>query len=64
MYIWRKAKHIMRDKPIFLSERMLHRDFYRRGSVENKNYGRGLKGLDTKTNWLAVKRQSLSNFNF
>jgi hypothetical protein len=28
----------MRDKPIFSSERMLHKDYYRRSSVEKKNF--------------------------
>jgi hypothetical protein len=33
----------VRDKPIFSSERMLHKDYYRRSSVEKKN-GRGSQG--------------------
>jgi hypothetical protein len=40
----------MRDEPIFSSERMLHKDYYRRSSVEKKNLVVGLKGLDAKTN--------------
>jgi hypothetical protein len=40
----------VRDKPIFSSERMLHKDYYRRSSVEKKNLVVGLKGLDAKTN--------------
>jgi hypothetical protein len=33
-YTWRKAKHIyIRDKPIFSSERMLHKDCDRNNSV-------------------------------
>jgi hypothetical protein len=35
----------IRDKPIFSSERMLHKDYYRKSSVE-KISGLGLKGLD------------------
>jgi hypothetical protein len=35
-YTWPKAKHIHRDNPIFSSERMLHKDYYRKGSVEKK----------------------------
>jgi hypothetical protein len=33
----------MRDKPIFSSERMLHKDYYRRSLVEKKS-GRGSQG--------------------
>jgi hypothetical protein len=40
----------IRDKPIFSSERMLHKDYYRRSSVEKKYLVVGLKGLDAKTN--------------
>jgi hypothetical protein len=40
----------MRDKPFFSSERMLHKDYYRRSSVGKKNLVVGLKGLDAKTN--------------
>jgi hypothetical protein len=38
---------------IFNSETMLHKDYYRKSSVEKKNLG-----PDTKTNWLVVNRQS------
>jgi hypothetical protein len=37
------------DKPIFSSERMLHKGYYRKSSVE-KTLVMGLKGLDAKTN--------------
>jgi hypothetical protein len=40
----------VRDKPIFSSERMLHKDYYRRSSVEKKILVVGLMGLDAKTN--------------
>jgi hypothetical protein len=40
----------IRDKPIFSSERMLHKDYYCRSSVEEKCLVMGLKGLDAKTN--------------
>jgi hypothetical protein len=40
----------IRDKQIFSSERMLHKDYYRRSSVEKKSLVVGLKGLDAKTN--------------
>jgi hypothetical protein len=33
-YTWKKAKP--KDKPIFSSERTLHKDYYRKGSVEKK----------------------------
>jgi hypothetical protein len=41
----------VRDKPIFTSERMLHKDYYQKGSVEKKTLVLSLKGLSTKTNW-------------
>jgi hypothetical protein len=48
----------IREKSM-LSERMLHKDYYRKGSVgEKKILVVGLKGLDAKTSWLAVNRQS------
>jgi hypothetical protein len=34
----------MRDKPIFSSEKVLHKDYYRRSSVEKKTSGRGSQG--------------------
>jgi hypothetical protein len=34
---------LIRDKPHFTSERMLHKDYYRKGSVE-KSSGRGSQG--------------------
>jgi hypothetical protein len=49
MYIWQKAKHIhkrfIRDKPIFSTERMLHKDYYRKDSVGGKIYGRVSEGV-------------------
>jgi hypothetical protein len=38
---------------------MLHKEYYRKGSVK-KSLVVGLKGLDAKSNWLAVNRQSYS----
>jgi hypothetical protein len=38
----------IRDKPIFSSERVLHEDYYRKGSVE-KISGRGSQGHDAET---------------
>jgi hypothetical protein len=43
---------------------MLHKDYARKGSVENNSMVVSLKGLDAKTNLLAVNRQSQSNFDF
>jgi hypothetical protein len=54
----------VRDKPIFSSERMLCKEYYRKSSVEKKSLVVGLKGLDAKTNWLVVNHQSWSNFDF
>jgi hypothetical protein len=47
----------VRDKPIS-SERMLHKDYYCKGSVESTERALVLnvKGLEAKTNRLAVKR--------
>jgi hypothetical protein len=39
----------IRSKPIFSSERMLHKDYDRKCAVD-KIFLLGLKGLDTKTN--------------
>jgi hypothetical protein len=38
------------DKPILSSERMLHKDYGRKGSVAKKNLFVGLEGLGAKTN--------------
>jgi hypothetical protein len=42
----------IREKPIFSSERMLHKDYYRKGSVVKKETSMvvSLKELDAKTN--------------
>jgi hypothetical protein len=40
----------IRDKPIFCSERMLHKDYDRKGSVEEKPLVVRLEVLDAKTN--------------
>jgi hypothetical protein len=42
---------------------MLHKDYYRNGSAE-KSLVVSVKGLDAKTNWFAVNRQSSSNLDF
>jgi hypothetical protein len=44
----------IRDKPIYSPERMLHKDYYRKRSVEKISLAVGLKGLDAKTNCLPV----------
>jgi hypothetical protein len=40
----------IRDKPILSSERMLHKDYDRKGSVEKKTLFMSLKGHDSKKN--------------
>jgi hypothetical protein len=46
--------------PILSSERVVHKDYNRKCSVE-KNVGRESQRLVAKTNWLAVNRQAVSN---
>jgi hypothetical protein len=47
------------DRPILLSERMLHKDYDSKCSVGKKEeLVVGVKGLFAKTNSLAVNRQS------
>jgi hypothetical protein len=51
----------LRDKPIFSSVRMLHKSRAMRVQLQkkkNKTLVVSLKRLGTKTNWLAVNRQS------
>jgi hypothetical protein len=59
MYTWRKAKHIHKRQthPLW-REMMLRKDYDYKGSVEKKSLVVSLKGLDAKTNWLAVSRKS------
>jgi hypothetical protein len=64
MYTWQRPSIFIRDKPIFSSERMLHKDYYRKSSVEKKTLIVDLKGLYAKTKWIAVNLQSWSNFDF
>jgi hypothetical protein len=47
----------IRDEPIFSSKKMLHKDYYRKGSVE-KTLVVSLNGLEAKANRLAVNCQS------
>jgi hypothetical protein len=43
------AKHIHKDKPILSSERLLHKNYGRKGSVEKKSLVVSLKELGAKT---------------
>jgi hypothetical protein len=45
-----KPSVFIRDKPIFSSERTLHKDYNRKGSVEEKSVVVDLKRPDAKTN--------------
>jgi hypothetical protein len=57
-----KTSSNCKDRPILLSERMLHKAYYPLVfSWKIKLQVVGLKCLVTKTNWLAVNRQSWSN---
>jgi hypothetical protein len=40
----------IRDKPIFSPEKMLHKDYDRKGSVEKRYLVVSLEGLDAKAN--------------
>jgi hypothetical protein len=40
----KRPSMFVRDKPIFSSERMLHKNYYRKGSVEKKISGRDPQG--------------------
>jgi hypothetical protein len=42
---------------------MLHQDYDGKGSVGKKSLFLSLKGIDPKTNCLALNRQSQSNFD-
>jgi hypothetical protein len=56
-YTWRKAKNIHKRQTNLLVSRMLYKYYDSKGSVEKNSLVVGLKGLDNKTNWLAVNRQ-------
>jgi hypothetical protein len=43
-YIDGSPRMFIRDKRIFSSERMLHKDYYRESSLEKKISGRGSQG--------------------
>jgi hypothetical protein len=58
-YNWQKRSIFIWDNPILFSDKLLRKNYDRKGSVaEEKIYGRGLKGLGAKTNWLGINRQS------
>jgi hypothetical protein len=40
MYTWQRPSIFIREKPIFSSERLLHKDYEGNGSVAKKNSGR------------------------
>jgi hypothetical protein len=46
-YTWRKPSIFIRDKPIFWWERMLHKDYYCKGSVEKKK----ISGRESQGAW-------------
>jgi hypothetical protein len=54
----KKQSLFITDKSILSSERMLYKDSDRKGSVVKKALVVSLKGLDAKTNWLAVNRRA------
>jgi hypothetical protein len=43
-YTWQRPSIFIRDKPIFSSDRMLHKDYYRKGSVAKKYLWSCLQG--------------------
>jgi hypothetical protein len=46
-----RSSIFIRDKHIFSSEKTMHKNYYRKGSVEKKKpLAVSLKGLDAKTN--------------
>jgi hypothetical protein len=54
----------MRDKPILSSERMLHKDYYRRSSVEKKSSGRVSQGAWRQDELIGGKPPVVSNSDF
>jgi hypothetical protein len=58
MYIWRKAKHIhKRQIDLLVREDVTEGLLPQELSWKKKSLVVGLKGLDAKTNWLAVNCQ-------
>jgi hypothetical protein len=65
MYTWRKAKHIHnRQTQLLVREDVTYGLISQGFSWGKKPLVVRLKGLAAKTNWLAVNRQSYSNFDF
>jgi hypothetical protein len=52
-----RSSIFIRDKHILLSERILHKDYYRKRSAK-KEYGRGSQGAWIQDEMIAVNRQS------
>jgi hypothetical protein len=61
MYTGQRPSIFIRDRPIFSSERMLHKDYDRKGSVAKKKLWSRASRLGAKMNSLSVSRQSQSN---
>jgi hypothetical protein len=53
---WRGPAATVNDKPILPSERLLHKGYDRRCSIEENVLAVRLKGLVAKTNWFFGKR--------
>jgi hypothetical protein len=47
---WRGPAATVNDRPILSSDRMLHKDYDRKCSIEEKKLAVSLKGLGAKTN--------------
>jgi hypothetical protein len=47
---WRRPAAIVNDNPILSDERMLHKNYNRKCSIEKKLLAVNLKGLGAKTN--------------
>jgi hypothetical protein len=64
-YPWQRQSLFVKDKPILLSERMLHKDYNRKGWTAKKKKKKkknqqqifmSLKGFGANINWLALWR--------
>jgi hypothetical protein len=62
VFYWVRFVSIIRDKSIFSSERMLHKDYYRKGSVAKKNLwswvSRGL--TPRQTDWRSTTSRKVT----
>jgi hypothetical protein len=47
---WPRLAAIVNDRPILSSDRMLHKDYDRKSSIEKQILAVSLKGLGAKTN--------------